>query len=130
MPCHILWDTKPFIGLDGYDRINQWHTEQFGYFLDKLKSLEDGEGTVFDNSIVLYGSGIKHEDYHSVTTCRWCSTAGAAGRSRRVGLLNIRTHRTAICLKIMEMMGVQREQYGNHRRIPGKRNGRVGPEIR
>ena len=100
--------------MDGYDRINQWHTEQFGYFLDKLKSLEDGEGTVFDNSIVLYGSGIKHGDYHSVSDLPLVLGGGGGGQIKTGRFVKYpNTPNSNLHLKIMEMMGEQREQYGN-----------------
>jgi hypothetical protein len=53
--------------LPGFNKINHWHTSQFAYFVEKLKSLEEGEGNVLDQSIVMYMSGIKHGDYHTLT---------------------------------------------------------------
>src|SRR4030095_6950031 len=32
-----------------YQRINAWHLEHYAYFLDKLKSIREGEATVLDN---------------------------------------------------------------------------------
>ena len=111
---HFVRTRNRSSGLDGYDRINQWHTEQFGYFLDKLKSLEDGEGTVFDNSIVLYGSGIKHGDYHSVSDLPLVLGGGGGGQIKTGRFVKYpNTPNSNLHLKIMEMMGVQREQYGN-----------------
>jgi len=111
---HFVRTKNRSSGLDGYDRINQWHTEQFGHFLDKLKSFEDGNGTVFDNSIVLYGSGIKHGDYHSVSDLPLVLGGGGGGQiktGRFVKYPNMPN--SNLHLKIMEMMGVHREQYGN-----------------
>ena len=53
--------------LPAYDKINIWHTAQLRYLIEKMKTLEDGSGTLFDNSLILWGSGIKHGDYHSLT---------------------------------------------------------------
>ena len=80
---HFVRTRNRSSGLSGYDKINHWYVQQFSYFLEKLKSLDDEEGSVFDNSIVLFGSGIKHGDYHSVPICRWCSPAGGAARCCR-----------------------------------------------
>ena len=33
-----------------------FHIRQFGYFLEKLKSIEDGRGTLLDHCMVMYGS--------------------------------------------------------------------------
>src|ERR1700678_251853 len=39
-------------------RINTYHVEQFAYFLGKLKSTPDGDGTLLDHSQIVYGSGL------------------------------------------------------------------------
>lgn len=111
---HFVRTKNRSSGLDGYDRVNQWHTEQFGYFLDKLKSFKDVNGTVFDNSIVLYGSGIKHGDYHSVSDLPLVLGGGGGGQiktGRHVKYPN--TPNSNLHLKIMKMMGVYRDNYGN-----------------
>lgn len=38
--------------------INRYETEQFAYFLGKLKATPDGDGTLFDHSLITYGSGL------------------------------------------------------------------------
>ena len=46
-------------------RINTFHAEQFAYFLGKLKSTREGDGTLLDHSMVVYGSGIADGNQHS-----------------------------------------------------------------
>ncbi|MGI9474635.1 MAG: DUF1552 domain-containing protein [Rubripirellula sp.] len=48
-----------------YQLINQWHVEQYAYLLNKLRSMSEREGTVLDNSMVLYGSGLRDGNSHS-----------------------------------------------------------------
>ena len=38
-------------------QINEYHIKQFTYLLDKFKSIRDGDGTLLDNSMIVYGSG-------------------------------------------------------------------------
>ena len=38
---------------------------QFAYLIDRLAKIEEGEGTLLDNSLLLFGSGLKHGDYHT-----------------------------------------------------------------
>jgi hypothetical protein len=45
-------------------RINAYQMEQFAYFLGKLKSTPDGDGTLFDHSMVTYGSGLSLAHNH------------------------------------------------------------------
>ena len=49
-----------------YEQVANWHNDQFAYFLDRLKSLSTPEGTLLENSLILYGSslgdGHEHDD--------------------------------------------------------------------
>jgi len=45
-------------------KINTFHVEQFAYFLEKLRSTPDGDGTLLDHSMLLYGSGISDSNVH------------------------------------------------------------------
>jgi len=45
--------------------INRYHMEQFGYFLDRMKKTEDGDGTLLDHSLIVYGSGICDGNRHN-----------------------------------------------------------------
>ena len=46
-------------------RINIFHMEQLAYFLQKMKSLNEGNGSLLDNSMVLYGSGMSDGARHN-----------------------------------------------------------------
>lgn len=48
-----------------YQLINRWHVEQYAYLLDKLRGMQEREGTVLDNSMILYGSGLRDGNSHS-----------------------------------------------------------------
>jgi hypothetical protein len=39
--------------------------DRFGEFLGKLAAIRDGEGTLLDNSIFLYGSNMSNSDRHN-----------------------------------------------------------------
>ena len=107
--------------LPNFDKVNQWHVGQFGYFLDKLKSFREGEGTIFDQSVVLFGSGIKHSDYHSVNDLPLVISGGGGGQialGRHVRYDN--EPNSNLLLKIIQMMGVKADAYGESTRsIPG-----------
>ncbi|WP_149496792.1 DUF1552 domain-containing protein [Roseiconus lacunae] len=51
--------------LKQYQLINRWHVEQYGYLLTKLDSMQEGESTVLDNSMIMYGSGLRDGNSHS-----------------------------------------------------------------
>jgi len=45
-------------------KIGQYHVEFFARFLEKLKSTPDGDGSLLDNTIYLYGSGMGNPSLH------------------------------------------------------------------
>jgi hypothetical protein len=45
--------------------LNRYHTGLFAYFLDKLGKLPDGDGTLLDHSLILYGSGMSDANSHN-----------------------------------------------------------------
>ncbi len=51
--------------LTRYQRINQWHVEQYAYLLNKLKGIREGSGTLLDNSMILLGAGMSDGNAHS-----------------------------------------------------------------
>lgn len=46
-------------------KIDQFHVEQYAYFVQKLKSIQEGEGTLLDNCMVMLGSGIGDGNRHN-----------------------------------------------------------------
>jgi hypothetical protein len=46
-------------------KVDAYHVEQTTYFLSKLRDTQDGENSLLDNTIVLYGGGIKNGNIHS-----------------------------------------------------------------
>lgn len=52
--------------LESLLKISVWHMEKFDSLLTKLKNYREGEGTLLDNTLVLYGSGMGHSDNHTV----------------------------------------------------------------
>jgi hypothetical protein len=46
-------------------KINQFHIEQLAYLLGKLKAVKEGDGTLLDNCMIVYGSGISDGNRHN-----------------------------------------------------------------
>src|SRR5690606_19691789 len=46
-------------------RIQNYHTQVFAKFIDKLAKTEDGDGSLLDHSIILYGSNMSNSDLHN-----------------------------------------------------------------
>jgi hypothetical protein len=51
--------------LDKLVQIQNWHTQRFARFVKKLAETQDGDGTLLDHSIILYGSNMSNSDLHN-----------------------------------------------------------------
>ena len=101
--------------LPAYDKINIWHAGQLRYLIDKMKSIKESEGTLFDNSLILWGSGIKHGDYHSLTDLPLILTGGAGGRlelGRHVRYPQAQPYANLL-LTMMKIMGANAKSIGD-----------------
>ena len=50
--------------IEGYNRITRWFGEQAAWLLGRMQSIDEGGTSLLDNSIVLYGSGMKDGNTH------------------------------------------------------------------
>jgi Protein of unknown function (DUF1552) len=67
--------------LDRLARLNEYHTRTaIGYFLGKLSRTPDGDGSLLDHSIVLYGSGMANSNQHDHDPLPILLAGGGAGR--------------------------------------------------
>ncbi len=61
-------------------KINAYHVSLLAYYLGKLQSTPDGDGSLLDHSAILYGSGMGNPDVHDHTNLPVLIAGGAAGR--------------------------------------------------
>jgi len=61
-------------------KINAFHVSLFAYFLEKLKSTPEGDGTLLDHGLYLYGSGMGDPNVHNHVNLPMLVGGGAAGR--------------------------------------------------
>ena len=50
--------------IEQYQRISRWHVEQFAYLLNKMKAIREGECTLLDNAMVMFGSSLSDGNRH------------------------------------------------------------------
>ena len=101
--------------LPQYDKINIWHSEQLRYLIDKMKTIKEGDGSLFDNSLILWGSGIKHGDYHSLTDLPLVLAGGGGGKvnlGRHVRYPKSQPYANLL-LTLMTIMGTPPESIGD-----------------
>jgi hypothetical protein len=68
-------------------KINAFHVSLFAYYLERLKSTPEGDGTLLDHSLILYGSGMGDPNIHNPVNLPVLvagSGAGSAGGARHI----------------------------------------------
>jgi len=63
-------------------QLNQYHVKTFAYLLQKLKDAPDGEGSLLDHSLLLYGSGMSNSNQHDHDPLPIVLAGGLAGRMK------------------------------------------------
>ncbi len=62
-----------------FNVITRWHVAQFAYLVNRLAAIREGEGTLLDHAFLLFGSGLKHGDYHSASDLPIVLAGGGGG---------------------------------------------------
>ena len=95
-------------------KINAFHVSLFAYFLEKLKSTPEGDGTLLDHSLYLYGSGMGNPNVHDHVNLP-ILVAGGAGRVK--GGRHIKyvepTPLANLHLTVLERVGVRMEAFAD-----------------
>lgn len=63
-------------------QLNQYHARVFGYLLQKLHDTPDGDGTLLDHSLLIYGSGMSNSNQHDHQPLPIIVAGGASGKLR------------------------------------------------
>ena len=96
-------------------QINTYHTEQFAKWITRLKAIKEGDATMLDNSMIVYGAGLSdgnrhtHEDLPTLI-------AGRGGKSLKTGQRVVHRRETPLAnlfLTMMDRMGVRVENFGD-----------------
>ncbi|REJ90156.1 MAG: DUF1552 domain-containing protein [Planctomycetota bacterium] len=98
-------------------KINRFHMNLFAALLKKMKAVEEGEGTLLDNSMVLCGSGISDGNRHAHHNLP-VVLAGRGGGSITTGRHLKYRQNTPLCslyLSMLDRIGVQRASFGDSR---------------
>jgi hypothetical protein len=96
-------------------RINRFHVELFAYFLNKLDTTQDGDGTLLDHSLIVYGSAIADGNNHTHYNLP-VLLAGRGGGCVTPGRHIIypeKTPMTNLYLTLLHHMGVRPERVGD-----------------
>jgi hypothetical protein len=96
-------------------KINQFHVSLFAYFLKKLQETPEGDGTLLDNTLCLYGSGMgnpnKHDHTNLPTIVAGGSAVGMKG-GRHIRYQEV-TPLANIHLALLDKVGVDLERFAD-----------------
>ncbi len=96
-------------------KINQFHVSLFADFLKKMKSTPEGDGSLLDHSLYLYGSGMGNPNVHDHTNLPILVAGGAAGRMK--GGRHIRFEKATplanLHLTLLDKVGVQLDSFAD-----------------
>ena len=96
-------------------KIDEFYMRQFAYLIDRMKSVREGEGTLLDNSLVLFGSGIRDGDRHDHVDLPVILAGRAGGRIRTGRYLQLPSDQpmTNLYLSMLDLNGVKADRIGD-----------------
>jgi hypothetical protein len=97
-------------------KIQTWHLEQFAGFIKKMAETPDGQGSLLDHSIFMYGSNMSNSDRHDNYPEPNIVVGGGNGKMRLGGQHLVLPERTPIAnlhLTLLQKVGVERDAFGD-----------------
>lgn len=98
-----------------YGSIVNWHMEQLAYFLERVKSLDEGGSSLLDNSMIMFGGSLKDGNTHAVENLPLL-LAGRGKGTIRTGRRLRAPEQTPICnlyLEMLHRMGIPEKSFGD-----------------
>jgi len=100
---------------DRFTVLNRYHVGMFAYFLDKLQKTPDGDGTLLDHSLVLYGSGLGDGNQHDHADLPVLVAGGASGEHH--GGKHLRTPKDTpmanLLVSVLAKMKLEEAKFGD-----------------
>jgi hypothetical protein len=96
-------------------RIQKYHTEVFSKWLTKLASIPDGDGSLLDHSIILYGSNMSNSDRHNQFPLPTAIVGGGCGKLKGGQHLRYPDHTPLanVLLTMLDRAGVPQDKIGD-----------------
>jgi len=101
--------------MQDFSKLNTYHVDTLAYYADKLQSIADGDGTLLDQTVVLYGSGMSDGNTHNNYNVPVVVLGGRENgfRGDRHVVYPEGTPLANLSLNLMEKFGVHVEQFGD-----------------
>jgi len=101
--------------LEQLAKINTFHVQQVAHLLARLKATPDGDGTLLDNSLILYGSAMSNSNVHDHAPLPVLVAGGAGGRLKGGRHITYKpgTPMSNLLVTILNKAGVEQEKVGD-----------------
>jgi len=101
--------------MDQFAVINRYHVKALTYFLDKLRATPDGDGTLLDHSMVLYGSSLSDGNEHNFDPLPILLAGGASGQLEGGRHLKYAQHTpmSNLLLAMLHKLGIEADSIGD-----------------
>ena len=101
--------------MDNFALINKYHVQMLAYFIDKLASTPDGDGTLLDHSMILYGSSMSNGNQHDHDPLPIVLVGGASGQlqGNRHIVAAAHTPMSNLLLSMLDKLGVHKDSLGD-----------------
>ena len=99
-----------------YADLNRYHVSTLAYFAEKLRSIPDGDGTLLDHSLVLYGTNMGNSNQHQHYDVPHILVGGANGQlkgNRHLAYERKTVTSGNLLLSVLDMYGIHQEQQGD-----------------
>ena len=94
-------------------KINTYYASMYAKFLDKLRSTPDGDGTLLDHSLIIYGAGMADSNVHATDPLPVIGVGGGVGSGHRHIELPTRTPVGNFWLNVAEKFGQPMDRFGD-----------------
>ena len=100
------------VKFDKFSKINTYHVGQFSRFLEKLRNTPDGDGSLLDHSMLVYGSGMGDGNLHLHHPLPMVVVGGANGKHHAGGHLTGPTPLGNFLLGVLETADIEMDTLG------------------
>lgn len=94
-------------------KINTYYVQLYAKFLEKLRSTEDGDGSLLDHSLIFYGAGMGDSNAHATDPLPIVAAGGGVGRGHRHVQVATRTPVGNLWMAVANKYGHPMERFGD-----------------
>jgi len=99
-----------------YATLNRYHVSTMAYLAEKLRATPDGDGTLLDHSLIVYGSNMGNSNQHQHYDVAHLLVGGAGGKlkgNRHLAYARKSTPTGNLLLSLLDLYGIEKDKQGD-----------------